>query len=277
MSDIQKINVTENDINNFTTLIQMEYPMYHDVKLLAFYRGGLPVGVRISNIQETPLHVIFLQTRDKGNLDYEPIIYPNVNISDELTDLVVIEDIIDSGKTIEKFMKIVEEKYPNIYDVHIFAIVGDSNKMKELKSKFPKITFHVLYQYNNLKNMWFVFPWEQRSSDDKKLVSNVLIDSAKELFQNSLDILEAKNHDYTGGDNISNPFKNFENVERLGIATVEQGILVRLSDKLNRLSGLLVNNVDNKVKDESIHDTISDSINYLAILDAYLKNKNNKG
>ena len=98
-------------------------------------------------------------------------------------------------------------------------------------------------------------------------MENVLLKSLKETYAKVLEIAERKNADYAGN---SDPFKNFKMCEQFGVS-VEQGILVRVSDKMSRIGNLL--GKEAQVKDESIFDTIEDAINYLAILKAYLENK----
>lgn len=93
----------------------------------------------------------------------------------------------------------------------------------------------------------------------------------EELYKNNLDISRRKNADYAG---FGNPFKNFEICETLGITSVESGILVRVTDKLSRISTLLKQ--DAQVKDEAITDTLSDLANYAMILRIYIENKNEK-
>lgn len=82
-------------------------------------------------------------------------------------------------------------------------------------------------------------------------------------------ILVQKNHDYSGCQ--TNALKNFNLVEELGICDTETGILVRMCDKVARLSNLLKS--PPAVAQESIHDTIHDLRNYAAILDASLSEK----
>lgn len=96
---------------------------------------------------------------------------------------------------------------------------------------------------------------------------NILVKSLEETYIKVLDIARRKNADYA--DN-ADPFKNFKMCEQFGVSA-EQGILVRISDKISRIGNLL--NKEAQVKDESINDTIEDAINYLAILKAYLINK----
>ena len=88
----------------------------------------------------------------------------------------------------------------------------------------------------------------------------------KETFDKCLDTMEKKNHDYAGDKDA---LKNFKLVDYLGIATSAQGILVRLCDKFSRLANVYKG--DNKVKDETVEDTIDDAINYLVILKAVLR------
>jgi len=96
---------------------------------------------------------------------------------------------------------------------------------------------------------------------------NVLLVSLEKTFSDCLETAKRKNADYAGIN--SDPFKNFKNSTVVGV-TVEKGILVRLMDKMSRISNLL--EAEAQVKDESIYDTIDDAINYLAILKAYKQN-----
>lgn len=94
------------------------------------------------------------------------------------------------------------------------------------------------------------------------------IESIRNTFTKGIELVERKNADYAGADN---PFKNFESALVVGIP-VERAILVRVLDKLSRVSNLIGREA--QVKDEKIEDTLLDAINYLAILKAYLEDKN---
>lgn len=93
--------------------------------------------------------------------------------------------------------------------------------------------------------------------------SNPFVDSIEGTFIGCLDIVKRKSADYAS---LADPFKNFRACENLGVS-VEKGILVRMSDKLNRIANLCEREA--QVADESIYDTIHDIINYAAILKAY--------
>lgn len=94
------------------------------------------------------------------------------------------------------------------------------------------------------------------------------IERFENLVKQMTDITKKKNHDYSWTELA---FRNFEMVEQLGICSVEEGIMVRITDKLTRMSNLLRS--DAQVKDESILDTLLDCANYLLILRIYIETK----
>jgi hypothetical protein len=85
-----------------------------------------------------------------------------------------------------------------------------------------------------------------------------------ELLNKCKEIMSAKNADYSGGDD--GPFLNFNQIEMLtkGKITRDQGVLVRMTDKLSRVHRLLENNA--VVKNETIEDTLMDLANYSLLL-----------
>jgi hypothetical protein len=100
-------------------------------------------------------------------------------------------------------------------------------------------------------------------------LDNPLLIDMLETFNKCFATAIAKNNDYGGSNN--DPFANFRNSTIAGVS-VEKGILVRLMDKMSRISTLL--DKEAMVKDETIADTIEDAINYLAIMKAYINLKN---
>jgi len=85
-----------------------------------------------------------------------------------------------------------------------------------------------------------------------------------ELFDSALVLTKAKSTDYSG---TQDAFANFQLVETLtqGKITAEMGIVVRMSDKLQRISNLLLAGKA-EVKDERVSDTCKDLMIYAAIL-----------
>jgi len=99
-----------------------------------------------------------------------------------------------------------------------------------------------------------------------------LFEHHKEICGEALKLMEKKNHDYAG-EGGDTPFANFTRSEAMGICSTEQGFLVRVCDKLSRLStftsaGTL------KVDNESYHDAVVDIINYMVLFSGFLKDKN---
>lgn len=96
------------------------------------------------------------------------------------------------------------------------------------------------------------------------------VDFIEQKQKESLELIRRKNADYA---NDGGPFENFELSGQLGVS-VEQGIVVRMADKLKRISNLIGREA--KVADESIEDTLQDLSNYSLILLAYLHQEREK-
>ncbi|UVF62262.1 hypothetical protein [Nitrososphaeria virus YSH_1032793] len=93
----------------------------------------------------------------------------------------------------------------------------------------------------------------------------------QEICEKARSVIETKGRDYNRGQQDKDTLFNMSVCELLGITeNVPQGILVRLSDKFMRLVSLTKDPRENPaVKDESVKDTIEDTINYLVYL--YIK------
>jgi len=107
------------------------------------------------------------------------------------------------------------------------------------------------------------------ASSDHEFEVKQLVAHHELLCQLARDLMVKKNADYTndgGGD--GGVFSNFTKAEAFGICTTEQGILVRLTDKVARLATLIRRSPE--VRDERFRDTIIDLINYATILDAWM-------
>jgi hypothetical protein len=91
----------------------------------------------------------------------------------------------------------------------------------------------------------------------------------KNRAERRIAVSRAKNADYSAG---ADPFANFTRVEALGICSVEQGFLVRMVDKMSRISSF-VERGELSVKDESVDDTLLDLANYADLLAAYIESQ----
>lgn len=98
-----------------------------------------------------------------------------------------------------------------------------------------------------------------------------LLDHHMKLCSEARELMKVKNKDYAGNEGVE-PFANFTRVESMGICKTEQGFLVRLTDKMSRLSSF-IRAGKMHVADESFKDTCIDVINYMVLLSAYIADK----
>jgi hypothetical protein len=101
-----------------------------------------------------------------------------------------------------------------------------------------------------------------------------LLDHHMKLCAEARELMKAKNKDYAGNEGIE-PFANFTRVESMGICKTEQGVMVRLTDKMSRLSSF-IRAGKMHVADESFKDTCIDVINYMVLLSAYIADKDSE-
>lgn len=87
-------------------------------------------------------------------------------------------------------------------------------------------------------------------------------DIHKDICRQARDLMDAKSADYAGS---ADPYLNFRLIETLGLGTMEQGIIVRMGDKLSRLA-TYTKSGEFQVCDEKLEDTVVDMINYSIIL-----------
>ena len=97
------------------------------------------------------------------------------------------------------------------------------------------------------------------------MTNEQFIASIEKTYADGVDIIKKKNADYATS---VDPFKNFRSAEVAGVS-VPRAIIVRVLDKISRIQNLL--DKDPVVTGETRSDTITDAINYLAILKAYLE------
>lgn len=98
------------------------------------------------------------------------------------------------------------------------------------------------------------------------MINSEYLNDFEEALNKMYEICQKKNADYA---DISDPFRNFRMVEQMWLCTVEQWLLVRMSDKMSRISNLLEKEA--QVNDESIEDTLIDLANYSIILKLYIQ------
>ena len=94
----------------------------------------------------------------------------------------------------------------------------------------------------------------------------------QDMCNEALELMKKKNDDYASS---TDPFMNFRRAEYLGFSTAELGVLIRMTDKMSRISAFL-NRGELSLKNESVYDAIVDIVNYSVILAGLLKDRDNR-
>ena len=88
------------------------------------------------------------------------------------------------------------------------------------------------------------------------------------LYQSYLDLIvetiKKKNADYTAGD--EDPFLNFKVAAEFCDTSVEKQLFSRMMDKIMRMRGIVGNEHEVQLKEESLEDTCIDLAGYAIIL-----------
>ncbi len=105
----------------------------------------------------------------------------------------------------------------------------------------------------------------------KKMNREQLLKHHDSICSEAKELMKKKNHDYAGSGGDS-PFANFERTEAMGICSTEAGVLVRMVDKISRLS-TFVEAGELKVDNETYHDAIVDIVNYCILLSGIVEEK----
>lgn len=99
-------------------------------------------------------------------------------------------------------------------------------------------------------------------------------DRFDKILQELSTLTQGKNKDYA---EASDAFANFKQIEYLtdGRVSLENGILVRMTDKLKRIASLIQPEREVMVRGEKVIDTLNDLAVYSIILRIYLEQKEN--
>ena len=110
--------------------------------IVGIYRGSLPIAVHLSNLLKCPMSIIKFQAIDGD--DKEPVFLLD-NITDD-SDLIVVDDIYDSGTTMRIIKPLLNKKQSN--SIKYMTLFGYLNQDD------------VEYIHENM-GKWVVFPWER--------------------------------------------------------------------------------------------------------------------
>ena len=122
-----------------------------DPHIVAIYRGGLPLGVHLSNALNCPMSIVKYQSRDGEDHKAEWLL----NLTEDTTlrknelffpELIVVDDIYDTGETFRAVLNLPE--FHNNPNYRTVALFGNPNDDK------------VIYLHEQVYR-WIVFPWER--------------------------------------------------------------------------------------------------------------------
>lgn len=107
-------------------------------------------------------------------------------------------------------------------------------------------------------------------TEPEQITQGVYLQQFSKILDEMMALTKRKNSDYAGTEDA---MKNFKGIEFFtnGRITVADGIVVRMTDKLQRIANLLTR--ENQVIDESILDTCRDLAVYSIILEIAIKNR----
>ena len=127
----------EEDISYFKAVIESN----NITHLVTLYRGGLPLGVKLSNVCSLPLSILDYQSYD-GKSDKVTIIKDKG--LRQKNNVLLIDDICDSGNSITKSLDFLTG-----INVKVCTIYSNNNKHNK--------DWLYCREHNN---EWVVFPWE---------------------------------------------------------------------------------------------------------------------
>lgn len=131
--------------------------------VIAPARGGLTFGTKISHMLDIPLGVIDYQRLDsnkEGNQRVRMAIEP-VGKNDApfwtMKSILLVDDICDTGKSVEKIYKFLKIVNPDAV-VTVICIFGNTGAEDYLKANCPEVKLQ--YIHDN-KDQWVIFgTWE---------------------------------------------------------------------------------------------------------------------
>ena len=171
-----KYYYSSNEFDNDCHLCIKEYFDSGFDAIISPYRGGLPFGVKLSHILDLPLGVIEFQRLDGNvenptfNLAISPIRREQNNKITQfvfMKKILLVDDICDSGKTIEKIYRYLKLVNPE-FEIEIITLFGSLESRKYLEENIPNFDSKC-YQYINEipeEAKWIVFPWEDHTGNN---------------------------------------------------------------------------------------------------------------
>lgn len=145
--------LSHSDMNSLytETVRQMAISNYTPDVIIAPMRGGVDMGVKLSNYFEVPVKALHWQTRDGEETNVNQlleIVEQNVG-----KNILIVDDICDTGKTLtDIYAHLVEDDGKN-YNISFATAIAN------LECDFEP-TWSGREISRSEDSQWFVFPWE---------------------------------------------------------------------------------------------------------------------
>ena len=123
------MNISWNDFEYGAQVITNFYTGTGKKVIVGLSRGGLPLAVKLSNVMGIPMIPLVWQTRDGKTKDVDTL--KNIGSNYSMNEVLFVDDICDSGLTIEQIRKV----YPESDLVEFSPMIETSD-------------------------IWIAFPWE---------------------------------------------------------------------------------------------------------------------
>ena len=144
---VEKLFLTEQNVDRLTEVLgnQIEWSGFHPQYVLTILNGGLPIANRIAKRFSLPIYPIRISCYDGEVKRAEPIIDVGDLSSLRNKRVLIIDDLIDSGSSIEITRDLLD-KQKIAYKVGVL---------------FQKPGASVVADYHSEETTkWVVFPWE---------------------------------------------------------------------------------------------------------------------
>lgn len=134
-----KLHISWQEFDNMANKIVNFYKNKGITQIVGLSRGGLPLGVTLSNRMGIPFTPIVWQTRDGKVQDLRAVL--NLQKSGQIDTTLFVDDICDSGLTIKQ----------------ITQLCPDSRWATLINKKPGFVEYSAM---NVLDDSWIIFPWE---------------------------------------------------------------------------------------------------------------------
>ncbi|MFA5358052.1 MAG: phosphoribosyltransferase family protein [archaeon] len=151
-----KRRISWKEIEDGSRLLYKNIPNKHYDGIVCIATGGLIFGKLLSDLFNLPLGIVSVSRYKKkgGKVEHTSAnthVHWNKEIGKKKPSILLVDDIIDEGVTMEKVINALEKKFSKIDIAVLFY------KKERTKIDFSK---YKVYYYKVLGNDWVVFPWE---------------------------------------------------------------------------------------------------------------------